>query len=375
MRRLLHQGFVQYNPLYFLSALCFLGGVAVVSHAFSSLKIEDEFMSLSAVVQAYELALIAAAAFLYRLPGQRRPAVILALLALFLLFDPTNQIEALSTLRSGAWLWWALLVPVKLAMLTRAVRVRASLGVWAAVATGALVVAASPVVMVGHAENPGGVHAFVVLGGACVGALARASRPRIVSVDRLDDWGRVVLSRATRAFGALATAAYVQHAAVWAFQFDAAPEWAHVAALLLLLAVWIERVPLAIACAAGAVLCSTWAAGAAALVLLARGPRAWTAAVLACYAAIWTIGQSGAELDVAAAVVLLILAWRRREALLAVPVVLARTAMSLAPASPMDWGFAAIVAGFVALAAGVAVNLRSARRTSPSPSPPASPPA
>lgn len=375
MRRLLKEWFVQYNPLFFFSALCFLGGVALVSHAFSSLKIEDEFMSLSAVVQAYELALIAGAALLYRLPGQRRPAVILAILAMALAFDPTNQIEALATLKGGAWLVWALLVPVKLALLARAVRVRASAGVWAGVTAGALLLAASPAAMVAHSQDPGGLHALVMLGAGCVGSLVRATRPRIASIEPLSDWGRVVLARATRAFAVLATAMVLQHAAVWAFQFEASPSWAHVAALLLLLSVWIERLPLAIACAAGAVLCWTWAAGVAAFVLLLRGPRAWTAAVLAAYVAIWAIGESGAELDVGAAVVLSILAWRRREALLAIPLVVLRSAVALAPATTMDWGYAAIVAAFVALAAGVAINLRFARRTSPSPSPPASPPA
>ena len=199
MRRLLHHCFVQYNPLFFFSALCFLGGVALVSHAFAALKIGREFMSLAGVVQAYELAVILGAALLYRLPGQRRPAVILALLALILVFDPTNQIEALATLRNGAWGVWALLVPAKLALLARAVRVRASPGVWAGVAAGALLMAASPLLMVSTVRDPGGIHAFVLLGGAAVGALVRASRPRIVSIVPLSDWGRVVLARSTRA--------------------------------------------------------------------------------------------------------------------------------------------------------------------------------
>ncbi|MGQ0654123.1 MAG: hypothetical protein ACT4P4_17970 [Betaproteobacteria bacterium] len=70
-----HRWFVQYNPFYLASALFVLGGIYLLTR--NPADWESEQLVLAGVIQLYELALIAAAAFLFDLPSQRRPAVIL----------------------------------------------------------------------------------------------------------------------------------------------------------------------------------------------------------------------------------------------------------------------------------------------------------
>jgi len=85
-RKLFHRWFVQYNPLYFVSALCVLLGMFLVSLGLGDLGWNLGQIILTAVIQVYEILLITGAAILFRLAGERRPAVILGLLEVFFLF-------------------------------------------------------------------------------------------------------------------------------------------------------------------------------------------------------------------------------------------------------------------------------------------------
>ena len=66
MRSLLHCWFVQYNPLYFFSALCVLIGMFLVSLGLDALDWVRGQIILSLVIQLYEFLLIAGAALLFR---------------------------------------------------------------------------------------------------------------------------------------------------------------------------------------------------------------------------------------------------------------------------------------------------------------------
>lgn len=132
-RELMHYWFVQYNPLYFFSALCVLGGVYlltreldgnVVAGANDSWSLGQAF--LFAVIQLYELLLIAAAGFLVHKVGLIRPAIILMLLEGVFLFDCTFRLETISHLGfigTALSVVWAVLVPVKAWLLGRALRI------------------------------------------------------------------------------------------------------------------------------------------------------------------------------------------------------------------------------------------------------------
>jgi hypothetical protein len=139
-----HRWFVEYNPLYFASALCVFAGVWLVADGLPV----DRFSSKAAVVavtEAYQLLLIAGAWLLLR-AGQRRPAAILGLVALLFALDVAFNGERLfshartMSLAPGmrarvavpASLTFALFGPVKLALLARIFRLK---GVGAFLAT------------------------------------------------------------------------------------------------------------------------------------------------------------------------------------------------------------------------------------------------
>src|SRR5215471_429980 len=103
VRRLLHRWFVEYNPLYIVSAALVLRGVNLLSHAVNLQ------LGVPAIVELYAWTLIGGAAFLYRV-GLRRPAVMLSLLAVVYQGDLTLHTETCAYLgwtgviASGVWL-------------------------------------------------------------------------------------------------------------------------------------------------------------------------------------------------------------------------------------------------------------------------------
>ena len=128
---LIHYWFVQYNPLYFFSAFCFLGGVYLLALELDGNALAGGDWSLAlvflfAVIQLYEFLLIAAAGFLVHKIGLIRPAVILTLLEGVFLFDCTFRLETISHLGligTVMSIMWVALVPVKAWLLGKALRI------------------------------------------------------------------------------------------------------------------------------------------------------------------------------------------------------------------------------------------------------------
>jgi hypothetical protein len=126
---LLRYWFVELNPLYFLSALCVLGGVFLVSRNVGALDPESPARAerwLFWIVQAYEILLVGGAFFLVRIARATRPAVLLVLLETVFLFDGTFRLESLPPMGAiglalcGLWL---LLVQAKVGALVTCLRV------------------------------------------------------------------------------------------------------------------------------------------------------------------------------------------------------------------------------------------------------------
>jgi hypothetical protein len=130
--------FVEYNPLYFASALCILAGIFLVAREAPP----EAFVSKLAIVastEVYQLLLIAGAALLLR-AGLARPAAILGLLAVVFILDIALNGERLLShvgvlsLEPGmrarravpASLAVALLGPAKILLLSRVFRLRSS---------------------------------------------------------------------------------------------------------------------------------------------------------------------------------------------------------------------------------------------------------
>src|SRR4051812_37312222 len=118
-RRLLHRWLVQYNPLYLLSASLCLGGMILCSRGLAREGSAHGELVVAGIAELYAVALIAGAALLTRI-GQRRPAVMLALLTALYQCDLTLHTEACVWLGGAGMVaaaaWLALFVAKLLAL-------------------------------------------------------------------------------------------------------------------------------------------------------------------------------------------------------------------------------------------------------------------
>ena len=206
---LIHYWFVQYNPLYIFSALCVLGGVYLLALELDGYTVAGANRAWSlgqvflfAVIQLYELLLIAAAGFLVHKVGLIRPAIILTMLEGLFFFDCTFRLETMSHLGvigTALSVVWVVLAPVKVWLLGRALRIDIPGTVIWLLAGGA----AGLALMLQTLAMPDVNRAMIILiatwWGAALVALAvilrpRISRPGIIGVDSDDVSKRIVKS-------------------------------------------------------------------------------------------------------------------------------------------------------------------------------------
>lgn len=88
--RLMHRWFIEYNPLYLVSAACVLVGVNQLSKALGASA--HRMLAVAGVADLYAWALVASAALLTRI-GLKRPAVMLAFITALYQCDPTLHTE------------------------------------------------------------------------------------------------------------------------------------------------------------------------------------------------------------------------------------------------------------------------------------------
>ncbi len=199
VRRLLHRWFVQYNPLYLFSAALVLGGVTMMSRGLVQAGSTLGALAVSAIAEIYAWTLIGSAALLMR-AGLRRPAVILALLAVLYQGDLTLHCETasfhglLGAMASAAWL---VSFAGKLHALAAIMGIRLAARASVVIGAGALGLALVP-----WLARSASAHTVSLVVGLWVFSLAAAvlwGGPTAESRVALDDWGRVVLRRAVRA--------------------------------------------------------------------------------------------------------------------------------------------------------------------------------
>jgi hypothetical protein len=391
-QKLLHRWLVEYNPLYLLSATLVLGGMILTSRGLAEQGSLHGQLGVAAIAELYALALIGGAALLVRI-GQRRPAVMLALITALYQCDLTLHTETCVYLGAAgvvASVAWVALFVAKLHALARAVRVRLSRGAFATATLGALGLAALPYAAGGM--DPRGASALVAV---WVFALASAHRAAEVSpLVPLDRWGATVLRRAVRATWLLWGLLLGLHVYFWSTQHalelralapvvplvlsrrvrSEARAWMVVAATLV-----------GVALVSPPLFSVTALVGAGALALrAARGGalrtarlRLVTGALVALYLSAWTAGwTSGAwpdhvvALDVALAVGLAFLFVRGRVRVALAPLgatgvhFVVRADLVPAPRGPVEWGGAAMALGFAALIVALATSYRLRDRSS-----------
>ncbi|MCA9670387.1 MAG: hypothetical protein KC503_32550 [Myxococcales bacterium] len=220
--RLVTRWFVQYNPLYLISAAAVLAGLYLISRDLSEQSGQAADHWISFFTEGYQFALIACAALLYRRRGLRRPALMLALIAVAYFCDLTFETQV-AALRGDVGLVFALiwlaLTLVKLRALAWAMELRISRSGYALVALGAGGLVLMPQLLARGLLGPYG-SAAVALFAFGLGLVAQLLPPRVDSEDAaLDDWGKTVLARARLASWAILGAAVLGHMMWWSYSY------------------------------------------------------------------------------------------------------------------------------------------------------------
>ena len=374
----LYYWFVQYNPLYFFSALCVLLGMHLVTA-----ELPDWYtgqLIVVVVMHLYEFCLIACAALLFRIAKKRRPGVILGLAAMFFLFDPTLRTEgvtALGPVGLAMAMLWMVLVVVKLAALGYAFRLSFPVRFWITPALSAFVIAAMPYLLEAQVAEPGLLLTIAVWAGAIQLAVFVLYKPAVRCEDDLDDWGETVRRRAVRAAPIVWAGFYLYHLVAW-MGIQNLPMSMH------MLIPYVALVMLAARQEAPAWICafillggalttpselSAWAlavgAGLAWIGWRQNRPRLYLGVVLCAYLSVWTLGIShlvppepSLVLNLLGAGAVLLVGWRYQlyTALPAAGLCLIPGATEYLPQNAFQWGVMLLALGFVKLFGGFAVN-------------------
>lgn len=403
-QRLLHRWFVQYNPIYLVSAMLVLGGMMTASRGLAHEGSLYGPLGIATIAELYAFALIAGAAVLTRI-RQRRPAVLLALITILYEGDLTLHTETcafLGVVGVFASAAWVALFVVKLRALAWALEVEPKRRAMATATLGALGLAIGPHVI--SSLDPrvaGGVLALFVfaLGALCPRGPLDAVTPRpsrshvLPAMPTLDDWGTLVLSRVVRAAWILWAVLLGLHLVFWSTQ-----RHVHLAATfpaVALLAMhrieresraWIAIVALVVfvglvapADLSGAALLASLAfvrraLRADALVSPSERVRLACGGLFAIHLSAWTMAWSGgafpehvAVLDAALLGVVVLLAWRARAraALLPLGALGIHGAVTSGlvppPRTLFQYGMTAVALGFVLLVGSVATSYRLRR--------------
>ena len=414
-RRLFHRWFVEYNPLYLLSACCVLVGVSELSQGLSRSAYSD--VAVAAVAELYAWALVASAAFLMR-AELRRPAVMLALLIAIYQCDPTLHTETCAYLGNvgvlaGA-LWLGSFV-AKIAVLASAMRVRLSRSALWVPTLGALGVLAFPPFL--RRVDAVTMSSLVAVWVFLLFAFGFWGSLRVTSLVELNAWGRKVLRRSVRVTWAIWAALTLAHVWFWASEFEL--RLGLIAPVALLLSTrWMPRESSVWLAVAGALFCGFMMpaflptiAALATLTLLLRAfrrpmepaldelgepdessadeallglaPRSERMRVLVgaaslAYLALWTLGWSGGALprhafwlDSLLTALLLGMVWGFRAYVALLPLALSYLHLGVQagtvslPRTRAQWGLTEVGLGFVLLATAVLTSWLSKRERAP----------
>jgi len=212
-RRLLHRWFVEYNPLYLLSATLVLGGCFLWSRGLVDRQGLSGPLGVSLVAESYGAALLLGAALLMRI-RLPRPAVLLALLAILYQWDMTLHTETCAYLgATGAWataVWFAIFVG-KLRLFGWALHVRIArrVVITALLAAGGLALGPRLLPSLGGRGASGLLAVWLF-------ALATLYRPGgVTSMAELGPWAQTVLRRVTRAAWLLSAGLVGAHVFLW----------------------------------------------------------------------------------------------------------------------------------------------------------------
>jgi hypothetical protein len=236
--RLLYRWFVEYNPLYLLSAVLVLLGLFLMARGLTSDSSSWGSFGVGIVTELYSGALIGGAALLTRI-GLRRTAVCVALIAVLYQGDLILSTETYPLLRVGVLgsVAWLVVFVAKLSALAWALRLRLSFSAVAVPALGAVGLAAIP-----YLPRMVDRHTSMVVAMWLFALFASAlwTSRRVTSRVALDAWGTTVLRRTLRATWLIWGCLAVGHVAFWSLQHDGLAI-AFVPVAMLLATRWLQR--------------------------------------------------------------------------------------------------------------------------------------
>lgn len=215
LRRLFHRWFIQYNPLYLLSAVLVLYGLYSIEGAFADQRSITGHLVVLGVTELYSVALILGGAMLVRI-GLRRPAVFVALLAVVYQADPAFGTQSFALFGRIGALWsfvWLAMFVAKLHALGWALELEVSRSAKATASFAAAGLAAIPH-LARHvdARGLGMIVGLWLFGLFAMGAWTSRA---ITSKRTLDGWGRTVLRRALLATWTIWGALAIGYALFW----------------------------------------------------------------------------------------------------------------------------------------------------------------
>ncbi len=384
-RQFLRHWFVRYNPLYFFSALCMLTGVFLISPGSKQEGWQFWETVLTAVIELYEILLIAGAGLLFRYAKQYRAAAILGILSAIFLFDTTFQTEVIATFDRNAGIvvaiCWILLAAIKLGAIRWAFRLDERLSVCAIPFLGAAGIAIFPHLLSRLNDVKSQMHLVAMWYGIALVAYAFYQRQALQNLTSSEEAGMVetAFERISRAVWNIWAGLYLYHLIAWVYTFDIyiSNPVLYCAPILWLFALLFSREQEIWAAAIGtfcivlftpSLVAPTALFLGIALVIQARRkqyPRLYIGAILAGYFAIWTLGWKAWPippisiwLTVFAIVALAGLSWRFRmpSALLPLLAGVYPLITHLPSFTIRQWGIVLIALAFLSLIGGVLIN-------------------
>lgn len=402
-QRLLHRWFVQYNPIYLVSAMLVLGGMITAARGLAHEGSLYGPLGIAIIAEVYALALIGGAALLTRI-RQKRPAVLLALITIAYQSDLTLHTETCAFLGGigiAASVAWLGLFVAKLRALAWALQVRPSRRAIATATFGAAGLAFAPHVLgTLDARTAGGALAVFVF--ALVTLCPRAPEDAVTTLVPLGEWGHTVLRRMVRAAWIIWGVLLGLHILFWSSQREIQLA-AILPALVLLAARGLRRersfwAAVLASIAVVALFAPAGLAGTALLVALAIVQRAvsvsnpvasservrlFSGGLFAMHLSVWTMGWHGGALpehilllDGALVASVLLMAWRLRARAALFPLAALCTHGAVAtglvppPRTLFQYGMTAVALGFVLLVGSLATSYRLRRFGADEPSPP-----
>jgi len=380
LNRLFYRWFVLYNPLYFISALCFVFGVYLVSTGMNQINWIDGQIILTAVIEFYEILLLAGSLLLYRIASLRRPAVILAIINICFLFDCTYQIEHISSVPyfgQISTLIWISLFALKLIALTWIFRLDVPLAGYLIPILAGVGIAVPPHFLYYTTIDSSLIHLVSTWYGAVLTVIFLWFRPVVGCPEARDPQRRTILNRVFNAAWLIWSGFYLFHTISWIRFFDIDVSLANLAPVFVVLPfvskkeefTWIgSALVMLLSLAHPPIFCV--AAFFIGMVFLLNGmknrqPRLYIGAILSIYLALATVGwqnfplpKPDLSLTVLTGMGLVSIGWYFRLISAFLIAILGGLAYwnPRGPHDIMEWGALFIAVGFISLGAGILAN-------------------